>query len=504
MSPRTDSYLSLCLEQASQSSLHYRHGCIIVSGGKIIGNGYNHYRPGYNGGALKTGKLAACSATNSPTILALKRRQKQKPTPKSRQFHESVYIENTHEKAPEAVSKSTFTPFESLASDFSGGGRHLANTPLSMHSEMMAIHSVLSTSSTLASQSSARSARWLIKPCFKLQGGSKRQLRLRSLTAPALHMRHVASDAVAGLRFKGRTLKGLHLNAVTDKECNKKNVNKAEKKEEEEVKKKKEGSDVEYQQPGQQHASSRLKSHGPNISTSFSSKSARNAQPTTKDDVKQNNMCISLKTPPDVDPTPEPAKDHLKNSPTLLLPRARTGAKAHTVIDRMKDSRLRGADLYVARLGWQKTNGSTVLPIEPDNSDDLDNAKAPVVQGTNTIPNSEPVARTRSLHDELQVPAHSTPSGMKPPVVERPCVSASRPCYRCICYMHTVGIKRVFWTNAKGEWEGAKVRNMMDALDLSGSEDRGGIENGSTGGPAGNGVFVTKHEVLMLRRLMGI
>jgi hypothetical protein len=40
----------------------------------------------------------------------------------------------------------TFTPFECLA----GGGR-LASTPLSMHSEMMAIHSALSASSTLAS-----------------------------------------------------------------------------------------------------------------------------------------------------------------------------------------------------------------------------------------------------------------------------------------------------------------------------------------------------------------
>ena len=43
---------------------------------------------------------------------------------------------------------------------------------------------------------------------------------------------------------------------------------------------------------------------------------------------------------------------------------------------------------------------------------------------------------------------------------------------------------------------------MMDALDLSGSTNGEGTEIESTGGPAGNGVFVTKHEVLMLRRLM--
>jgi len=70
--------------------------------------------------------------------------------------------------------------------------------------------------------------------------------------------------------------------------------------------------------------------------------------------------------------------------------------------------------------------------------------------------------------------------------------------------MHTVGIKRVFWTNNNGEWEGGKVRDMMDVLDLAGTPRDGKCQNvGSTGGAAGNGVFVTKHEVLKLRRLMG-
>jgi hypothetical protein len=55
--------------------------------------------------------------------------------------------------------------------------------------------------------------------------------------------------------------------------------------------------------------------------------------------------------------------------------------------------------------------------------------------------------------------------------------------------MHAVGIKRVFWTNDAGEWEGGKVGKFIDALDGE--------------GPMGNGVFVTKHEVLMMRRTMG-
>ena len=50
---KTDHYLNLCLEQAAMSPLRYRHGAIIVRGGKVIGQGYNDYRSGFDGGALK-------------------------------------------------------------------------------------------------------------------------------------------------------------------------------------------------------------------------------------------------------------------------------------------------------------------------------------------------------------------------------------------------------------------------------------------------------------------
>lgn len=62
--------------------------------------------------------------------------------------------------------------------------------------------------------------------------------------------------------------------------------------------------------------------------------------------------------------------------------------------------------------------------------------------------------------------------------------------------MHAVGIKRVFWTNVDGKWEGAKVRDLVEALAVGDGEpghDDGGVK----------GVFVTKHEVLMLKRIMG-
>lgn len=65
--------------------------------------------------------------------------------------------------------------------------------------------------------------------------------------------------------------------------------------------------------------------------------------------------------------------------------------------------------------------------------------------------------------------------------------------------MHSAGIKRVFWTNSKGEWEGAKVQQLVDALESGGDGDRDG--DGDEGKV--NNLFVTKHEVLMLKRTMG-
>jgi hypothetical protein len=53
--------------------------------------------------------------------------------------------------------------------------------------------------------------------------------------------------------------------------------------------------------------------------------------------------------------------------------------------------------------------------------------------------------------------------------------------------MQWAGIRRVFWTNDEGQWEGAKVRDLVDALEL-------GTMTGTSS------MFVTKHEVLMLRQ----
>ena len=103
-----------------------------------------------------------------------------------------------------------------------------------------------------------------------------------------------------------------------------------------------------------------------------------------------------------------------------------------------------------------------------------------------------------SLHSELLHPfpkPDNRPTAEAVPTYSPREVAASRPCYRCVAYMHSVGIRRVFWTNENGVWENAKVRDLVDALDSA-------ADCNDSGGPTGNGLFVTKHEVLMLRRLM--
>lgn len=81
MSPRNDTYLTLCLAQAGLSPLHYHHGSIIVRGGKVLGQGFNSYRPSFDGSALKTGILPS-SPHDVPVIADLKPLLKsENPTP---------------------------------------------------------------------------------------------------------------------------------------------------------------------------------------------------------------------------------------------------------------------------------------------------------------------------------------------------------------------------------------------------------------------------------------
>ena len=193
MSPRTDSYLSLCLEQASKSSLHYRHGCIIVRGGKVIGQGYNDYRPGFSGCVtLKSGRLAY-GASNSPALMALK-------------------LSKSKSKSKQSCYGGSTVVMDLASTDISEfGGGCLANSPLSMHSEMMAIQSALSLSSNTASYGSARSSALLQKPGLsKLSSRGKRGSRLRNLksyvdTVCGEALAAKASKTAAGMQYNGES-----------------------------------------------------------------------------------------------------------------------------------------------------------------------------------------------------------------------------------------------------------------------------------------------------------
>lgn len=73
-----------------------------------------------------------------------------------------------------------------------------------MHSEMMAIQNALSLSSGAQSyQTSARSAQWLQKPCFKLSSHPKRKARLRGLKAYVEAVCTEAESAAAAAQKSG-------------------------------------------------------------------------------------------------------------------------------------------------------------------------------------------------------------------------------------------------------------------------------------------------------------
>ena len=162
----------------------------------------------------------------------------------------------------------------------------------------------------------------------------------------------------------------------------------------------------------------------------------------------------------------------------VLITKNKTTTTKPTVQARTKDLRLNGSDLYVARLGNCHTSPPKLLtpPSSP--------------------PPPSPKSAPSSLHDELSPLSRTPPLTLPPqPKQSTPEIRASRPCYRCVTAMHAAGIKRVFWTTQEGRWEGAKVRDLVEALE--------GGEGKAEGDAGGKGVFVTKHEVLLIKRLMG-
>ncbi|KAL8707451.1 MAG: hypothetical protein Q9220_007539 [cf. Caloplaca sp. 1 TL-2023] len=459
---RNDMYLSLCLEQALLSPLHYRHGCIVVRGGKVIGKGYNDYRPGFDGGYFTTGQLRSAAASTSPNISHLKLKKK-KNTSDPTKISMSV-------KKPAA----TYIALQGHGHDLSSGGGALASTPFSMHSEMMAIYSALSLSSAIANRGSARSAHacGTSKPTPMPSAMPPRENSSSGLRRPAL----------ASLMFKGLVLKPLHLNAVQHYG---ENLYPAK---EEEVKEEQQQQHVEDLAVRQLANKGNEKHHKyaysvPHYSQDHHQRHHKREQRTQQQQRAQHRQG------------------------TTVVPQKRIHSKSHQLVERIKDPRLNGADLYVARLG--RGEGKPGRLTCHHNSDSTANKNEPNGSNCQTpTPSSCPSARpsTGSLHDELRFPSPTAaavdkPKSKPPPAdrdQERLTATSSRPCYRCISYMHLAGIKRVFWTNSHGEWEGGKVRDLADALEGPMLSSSGGSDGMNAVAPP---VYVTKSEVLLMKGL---
>ena len=191
-----------------------------------------------------------------------------------------------------------------------------------------------------------------------------------------------------------------------------------------------------------------------------------------------------------------PDKLHSSSKAPELTPTGRARAQSAGVLSRTRSPRLNGADLYIARFGGLgervSNNARKRPPATPKVSTEDENAADELSRCSSRTTSSE-----KSLHDELIDPypkQHTQTTREIEETIDPASIHASRPCYRCVMYMHNVGIRRVHWTTDTGEWESAKVRDLVDTLN-------GSVDGAASG--SGCGMFVTKHEVLMMRRLMG-
>ncbi|KAF2473412.1 3-carboxy-cis,cis-mucoante lactonizing enzyme [Lindgomyces ingoldianus] len=408
---------------AASYPFRYRHGCIIGRGGKAICQGFNDYRAGYGNAMAKLKKHKS------------KREPERQPT---------AELQNV-------AATKTFMLSESIG----GGGSHV-NTPLSMHLEMMAIHSTLSASSLLAS--SAVSSQ---KSYCKLSGGnSKRKARPRHKAVK----NYVEKVYTAALAHRG--LRPPHLNrTILNLEFQL-------------------GKDEEYVAP--LRVNSTEKHHLKNQQDQFHNKGVCPYRQHKQQQRQQGTPINGYQTM-----ERDVAATTAKTQP-MLIPKRHTGSCS--VTERMIHPRVNGADLYVARLEWRDTRDMKYCLDQDTRSsaspDDWAFCCNLVKEGAQTVLPDLSKPPTGFLYEDLlQPPAKTTTRQRfaKAQTEGSPNILSSRPCYRCISYMNSVGIKSIFWTNY----------HLVDALENLG--------NGGTSDIIAvvSSVFITKHEVLMLRQRMG-
>jgi hypothetical protein len=180
----------------------------------------------------------------------------------------------------------------------------------------------------------------------------------------------------------------------------------------------------------------------------------------------------------------------------MLVPIAHSTPKAGKIDRRRVDNRLDGVDLYVVRQAWKHHPGKKNTLTDSKEGEEVSSL-------CSNFASMSPVdcapIKPLSLHDEILCKFPRSPkigsegsSQSEPPLL----ATSSRPCYRCISYMQWAGIRRLFWSNQDGEWEGDKVRDLVDALGLDEASWGASDETSAS-------MLVTKHEILMLRRQMG-
>ncbi|KAL9086331.1 MAG: hypothetical protein Q9159_004231 [Coniocarpon cinnabarinum] len=495
MSCRVDNYLNLCLTEAAQSPLRYRHGAIIVRGGKVIGRGHNAYRSGFDGGALQHGSYGMTEFR--PVHAKSKLKSKRKSSPSMSPSH-----------CPSSGTNAFFRPFEATS-----GGGHLANTPLSMHSEMMAIQDALSA--TTATSSVSAEPRWATR---------RARHRARSGDLKAVHL-----DAAR--MYEGYPNGNDNANEKNNRNVGKVNAVNADAKESNSalatsLEMRLELDQVKASKPALHHHSHHCHVHHHEDRQEAQQHRQQNRHPKPhslqhhrqqqqqhKHSRPSESQRILHAQPARLKPSPNPkAIPDSMGLPTLKLVAQVTHA-SHRVRDRQRNPRLHGADLYVARLcvdnSADQPQGRSVALSHATMPSPL--ATSSSLPASNSLNNnrstdSETPRTPRSLHDELTCTSASsaTPSASSCETQRsnsiRHKAHASRPCYRCISYMHAMGIKRVFWTTQDGQWQGEKVARLMEVLEGNGnaSGTRGADEDVEIGE-----MYATKHEVLMMRRMMG-
>ncbi|KAI1085220.1 hypothetical protein F5B20DRAFT_575688 [Whalleya microplaca] len=440
---KTDYYLNLCLQQAEMSPLHHRHGCIVVKGGKVIGKGFNDYRPGYDGGALKTGLL--------PT------KQKQQG---------SMKVDKTGRK-------NGFAPFEN-AVGLLAGSHHHANNSLSMHSEMMAINSALSSSSALAAATLSH-----IKPPSTTSRDSKRK-RQQQRDVINAYAQRICYDAVGPQVQQGTG----PAQAAESSQKQQRRMQHAHNKYKIEDK-----YGYEYNKM--------YKERKPVLSRAHSTSLASTGLPTVERPQQEEKS------------NRDGADQGAENKKARQKPILEGTPVSNKLKDRTKHPKLRGADVYVTRLGGvqrsgESTPGPKKRPVESElGINQKDDPSSSPLPSPSSLPPLVSTKSSGSLHDELTCKENkpSLPKGSTRKITHtvfgRDNVLDSRPCYRCVLYMHSAGIRRVYWTNSEGQWETAKVRDLFDRVSGNATECEG--HDGDSIGLGG--IFVTKHEILMLRRL---